>query len=177
MNLRCAFSADVGHFEPVGMQQGSREHDKGQRRCFGTSFCAAFLACRLRFLQSRPPSTTRMRSQCRTVESRCATATRVPASASSESLTCFCVLLSSALVASSNRRMRLPPHTARAISNRWRCPPDTPPDPSVIRVCIPWGILRMSSAMPATRLLRLGRGSSPTAGRKRVPSRLSGTRP
>ena len=60
----------------------------------------------------RLSSTTGVRSQCRTVESRCAIAMRVQASASSESLTCFCVLLSSALVASSSGRMRLP-HTAR----------------------------------------------------------------
>ena len=59
------------------------------------------------------------------------------------------VLLSRALVASSNIRILGLGATARAIIRRCFCPPETPPWPSPITVCIPMGMARISSAIPA----------------------------
>ena len=91
-----------------------------------------------------------IRSHWRIVESRWAMTIRVHFIRSSDSETCFCVTLSRADVASSNIRILGFGAIARAISSRCRCPPEMPPDPSEIIVCIPIGIRRMSSAMPAS---------------------------
>ena len=75
----------------------------------------------------RPPSMTMMRSQCLIVDSLCAMTMRVHFIESSDSDTCFCVLLSRALVASSKMRIFGLGATARAIIRRWRWPPEMPP--------------------------------------------------
>ena len=75
---------------------------------------------------------------------------RVHFSRSSDSDTFFCVMLSSALVASSNIRIFGFGAMARAIISRWRCPPDMPPEPSDMTVFMPMGIRRISSAMPVS---------------------------
>ena len=58
-------------------------------------------------------------------------------------------MLSSADVASSKIRIFGLGAIARAIISRCFCPPETPPPPSEITVCMPIGISRMSSAIPA----------------------------
>ena len=63
--------------------------------------------------------------------------------------TCFCVMLSSAEVASSRSRSLGFGATARAIMMRCFWPPEIPPPPSCSTVLIPIGIARMSSAIPA----------------------------
>ena len=83
------------------------------------------------------------------VLSRCAITMRVHFSFSRESDTVFCVILSSAEVASSNISTLGRGAMARAIISRCRCPPEMPPLPSEISVCMPMGIRRMASAMPA----------------------------
>ena len=90
-----------------------------------------------------------MRLHVRMVESLWAMTTRVHLSLSRESHTVRCVTLSSALVASSNMRIFGLGAMARAIMRRWRCPPESPAPPSPTMVCIPMGMARMSSAMPA----------------------------
>ena len=62
----------------------------------------------------------------------------------------FCVILSRALVASSNIRIFGLGAIALAIMSRCFWPPDIPPCPSEISVPIPMGILRISSAIPAS---------------------------
>ena len=96
-----------------------------------------------------PLSSTRMRSQFRMVDRRWATTMRVHFSRSSASDTCFWVLLSRAEVASSKIRIAGLGATACAIIRRCFCPPEIPPCPSEMIVCIPMGISRMSSAIPA----------------------------
>ena len=62
--------------------------------------------------------------------------------------TFFCVMLSRALVASSNIRILGFGAMALAIISLCLCPPETPPLPSEMTVCIPIGIRRISSAIP-----------------------------
>ena len=69
---------------------------------------------------------------------------------SSASLTCRCVTLSSALVASSKNSTLGLGATARAMRMRWRWPPEIPPAPSDTIVFMPMGMARMSSAIPAS---------------------------
>jgi len=64
-------------------------------------------------------------------------------------LTISCVRLSSALVASSKKMRRGRRTSALAINRRWRCPPESVEAPSLIIVCMPIGMARMSSANPA----------------------------
>ena len=71
-----------------------------------------------------------------------------------ESDTIFWVMLSRALVASSNRSTFGPGAIARAIISRCFWPPEIPPLPSLMRVCICMGICRMSSAAPAISAAR-----------------------
>ena len=82
------------------------------------------------------------------VESLCAITILVHFRLSSDSETVFCVRLSRAEVASSNISTFGFGAMARAIISRCRCPPEIPPLPSEIIVCIPIGIRRISSAMP-----------------------------
>lgn len=91
-----------------------------------------------------------MRSHCRIVDSRWAMTILVHLRLSSESETVFCVRLSSALVASSSISIRGLGAMARAIISRCLCPPEMPPEPSEMSVCMPIGMRRMSSAMPAS---------------------------
>ena len=65
-----------------------------------------------------------------------------------------CEILSSALVASSMRRMVGLAIRARAMRRRCFCPPLNPWLPSLTMVCICMGISRMSSAMPAISAAR-----------------------
>ena len=88
-------------------------------------------------------------SQFRIVESLCAMTILVHFSFSRESDTIFCVILSSALVASSNIRTFGFGAIARAIMSLCRCPPEIPPLPSEITVCIPIGMFSISSFIPA----------------------------
>ena len=75
---------------------------------------------------------------------------RVHLRPSSASETCFWVLLSRAEVASSNIRIRGFGAMARAIMMRCFWPPEMPPWPSEMMVCMPMGMALMSSAMPAS---------------------------
>ena len=59
-------------------------------------------------------------------------------------------MLSSALVASSKISSLGLGAMARAIISRCFCPPEMPPAPSEIMVCMPMGMSRMSSASPAS---------------------------
>ena len=64
-------------------------------------------------------------------------------------MTFFWVKLSRAEVASSNIRTLGFGAIALAISSLCFCPPEIPPCPSEIMVCIPIGISRISGAIPA----------------------------
>jgi hypothetical protein len=88
------------------------------------------------------------RSASITVDSRCAITIRVALSARVLSMTVRWVSLSSALVASSKKRMRGRRISAWAIIRRWRWPPEIAPLPETM-VCSPIGIRLMSSARPA----------------------------
>ena len=88
---------------------------------------------------------------------------RVHLRPSSASETCFCVLLSSAEVASSKIRIFGLAATARAIIRRCFCPPEMPPWPSAIMVCMPMGMARISSAIPASSAA-FQASSSPSCG-------------
>ena len=79
----------------------------------------------------------------RMVESLWAITILVQRSVSRESDTTFCVILSRAEVASSNIRMDGLGAIALAIISLCFWPPEMPPEPSEIRVCIPMGMRSM----------------------------------
>ena len=83
------------------------------------------------------------------VDSRWAMTMRVHFILSRASETFRWVMLSRAEVASSKIRIFGFGAMARAIIRRWRCPPEMVPPPSCSTVCMPMGISRISSAMPA----------------------------
>ena len=90
-----------------------------------------------------------MTSASLTVDRRWATVTLVTFIADRLRLTMFCVILSSALVASSNIIIRGLETMALAIIRRCLWPPERFSPPSETIVCIPIGIWAISSAIPA----------------------------